>query len=136
MVLILVSLVAPVVIIAILSLILIPGRTADKAAPGSFVWQRKLWEWNAGWMGLGVGYAGTYAATEALKILFGKPRPDLLSRCQPDLSNIAAHTVGGLGAHLRDAPVLVSWTICGTTTKDLLSDGFASFPSGHASSTF
>ncbi|KAF3481479.1 diacylglycerol pyrophosphate phosphatase [Arthroderma uncinatum] len=135
-VLILVSLVAPVALIALLSLLFIPGRSAAAGAPSSLVWRRKLWEWNAGWMGLGVAYACTYAATEGMKVLFGKPRPDMLSRCDPDLSDIASHVVSGLGQKLAGAPELVSWTICRSTTETTLRDGFVSFPSGHASSSF
>ena len=71
--------------------------------------------------------------TEGLKDLYGKPRPDMLSRCNPDLSDIAAHVVGGLGQELPGAPILVSWTICQNTSRSLSRDGFVSFPSGHAS---
>ncbi|KAK2861203.1 hypothetical protein FQN49_004436 [Arthroderma sp. PD_2] len=135
-VLVLVTLVAPIILIALFSLLFIPGRSAAAGAPSSLVWRRKLWEWNAGWMGLGVAYACTYAATEGMKVLFGKPRPDMLSRCDPDLSDIASHIVGGLGQRLEGAPDLVSWTICRDTSTTALRDGFVSFPSGHSSSSF
>ena len=82
-------------------------------------------------MGLGVAYAATYAATEGLKVLFGKPRPDLLSRCDPDIENARDHSVGPI-ASLG----LVAWTICRDASKKVARDGFASFPSGHSSSTF
>ncbi|PGH27394.1 hypothetical protein AJ80_00872 [Polytolypa hystricis UAMH7299] len=134
-VLILVSLLAPAAIIALGSLLFIPGRTAEKHAPSALVWRRKLWEWNAGWMGLGVAYAGTYAATEGLKTMFGKPRPDMLARCKPDVDDIATYIIGGLAESLRDAPALVSWKIC-TAEGKALRDGFVSFPSGHASMSF
>ncbi|KAL2376832.1 hypothetical protein RJZ90_007208 [Blastomyces dermatitidis] len=132
-VLVLVSLIAPAVIIFLGSIFFVPGLTAAKHAPKAAVWRRKLWEWNVGWMGLGIAYAGTYASTEALKVIYGKPRPDLLSRCNPNLSDIAAHVVGGLGERLDGAPLLVSYTICQNTSKKLARDGFVSFPSGHAS---
>lgn len=96
----------------------------------SVILRRKIWEWNAGWMGLGVAYAGVYAATEGLKVAFGKPRPDLISRCNPDISDIASHTIGGLGINMRGAPTLVSWSIC---QNNDVREGFVSFPSGHAS---
>ncbi|EFR03683.1 PAP2 domain-containing protein [Nannizzia gypsea CBS 118893] len=134
--LILISFVAPLVLIALFSLLLIPGRAAAAGAPSSLVWRRKLWEWNAGWMGFGVAYACTYAATEGMKVLFGKPRPDMLSRCDPDLANIAKHVVSGLGQRLEGAPVMVSWTICRNMSRALQRDGFVSFPSGHSSCSF
>ncbi|PGH01714.1 hypothetical protein GX51_05030 [Blastomyces parvus] len=135
-VLIVISLVAPAVIIFLGSIFFIPSLTASKHAPKAAVWRRKLWEWVVGWMGLGIAYAGTYASTEALKVIYGKPRPDLLSRCNPNLSNIAAHVVGGLGEKLDGAPLLVSYTICQNTSEQLTWDGFVSFPSGHASLSF
>ena len=81
-------------------------------------------------MGLGVAYAATYAATEGLKVLFGKPRPDLLSRCDPDIENARDHSVGAI-ASLG----IVTWTICRNTSEKIVRDGFVSFPSGHSSST-
>ena len=76
--------------------------------------------------------------TEGLKDIYGKPRPDLLARCQPDLSRIAQYAVGGLGLtnlgeRYGEAPVVVDWHICSAPDDSTLSDGFASFPSGHAS---
>jgi membrane-associated phospholipid phosphatase len=129
----LISILAPAVIIAGLSLLFVPGRNVDRPNSKQLTWRRKFWEWNVGWMGLGIAFAGVYAATEGLKIIVGKPRPDLLSRCDPDLSNIAAHIVGGLGANLTNAPLVVSWTICQNTSSKLSRDGFVGFPSGHAS---
>ena len=84
-------------------------------------------------MGLGVALAGAFIVTEGLKDLYGKPRPDLLSRCNPDLSNIPAHTVGGLGTLLEGGPILVTASICLNQTSAVVNDGFASFPSGHSS---
>lgn len=84
-------------------------------------------------MGLAFALAGSFMVTEGLKDLYGKPRPDLLSRCNPDLSDISAHAVSGLGQELSGAPVMVSWTICQNRSRSLLNDGFVSFPSGHAS---
>ncbi|KAL2221322.1 PAP2 domain protein [Thermoascus aurantiacus ATCC 26904] len=132
-VLVLAGLVAPAVIILLVTLIFIPGRTVNKNTPRSLIWKRKLWEWNAGWMGLGVSLAGVYVATQGLKDLYGKPRPDLLDRCDPDLFNIAAYAVSGLGERLMGAPTLVTWEICQNKSDMLRIDGFASFPSGHSS---
>ncbi|KAL9024822.1 MAG: hypothetical protein Q9196_006229, partial [Gyalolechia fulgens] len=66
-----------------------------------------------------------------MKNLFGKPRPDLLSRCDPDIENQARYALGGYPGVLNGF-YLVSSTICKTRDQDLLNDGFSSFPSGHA----
>lgn len=70
-------------------------------------------------------------ATQGLKDLVGKPRPDLLARCNPDLDAIEQNLVGGLG--VAGAPLIVSWHICRDQSDFLKVDGFSSFPSGHAS---
>lgn len=133
--LILVSIFAPAVIILLAAWAIVPGTAAPAGAKPSVsqVLRRKFWEWNAGWMGLAVALAGAWMSTQGLKVLIGKPRPDLLSRCNPDLSNIADYVVGGLGGSVRNAPVLVSWDICQVKTSLVKIDGFSSFPSGHSS---
>jgi membrane-associated phospholipid phosphatase len=98
--------------------------------------RRKIWEWNAGWMGLALALASAWCATQGLKVLIGKPRPDLIARCDPDLSLIDKYTVGGLGGRVDGAPVLVSWEICRDQSNSLAIDGFSSFPSGHSSCGF
>jgi membrane-associated phospholipid phosphatase len=132
--LVLAALVAPAVIILIVSLVFAPGSVTAGVRPSkSQILRRKLWEWNVGWMGLGVALAGVFLATEGLKDLIGKPRPDFLARCNPDLAKVAEFAVGGLGQRLQGAPNIVSWEICRTKTSLVLVDGFSSFPSGHAS---
>ncbi|KAJ5145471.1 uncharacterized protein N7515_000035 [Penicillium bovifimosum] len=142
--LLLVCLFAPAVLIFLGAWLLIPATatastqspsTVPKPPAAKYI-RRKFWEWNAGWMGLGLALAGSWAATQGLKVLVGKPRPDLLARCDPDLARIAEFTVGGLGDRVRGGATLVSWEICRTTSKSLSRDGFASFPSGHASFSF
>ena len=87
-------------------------------------------------MGLALALASAFMITQGMKNLFGKPRPDLLSRCQPDLdaSSIANHTLGGFGDPVLSGGVLVAWQICQQSDRAMLDDGFQSFPSGHASS--
>ncbi|PLB38761.1 PAP2 domain protein [Aspergillus candidus] len=88
-VMVVVSLIAPGVLIALLSLLLIPGSSAVPLATTSAArWPYKIWEWHAGWLGLGLAVAGVFMATEGLKDLYGRPRPDLLARCDPDLEKI------------------------------------------------
>ncbi|KAL4879480.1 PAP2 superfamily-domain-containing protein [Aspergillus karnatakaensis] len=135
-VMVVVSLIAPGVIIAILCLFFTPGASIDDNASRVLLWRRKIWECNAAFMGLGLACAGVFMATEGLKDLFGQPRPDMLSRCDPDLSNIARYVVGGLGQRIEGAPTLVSWDICRNKGDMLRIDGFVSFPSGHSSFSF
>lgn len=85
-------------------------------------------------MGLALSLATAFMITQGMKNLFGKPRPDLLSRCKPDLGRIEEFAVNPIvGAAFNENWVLVTSGICTTTDEDLLKDGFKSFPSGHAS---
>ncbi|KAI9928728.1 phosphatidic acid phosphatase type [Aspergillus wentii] len=119
-----ISLVGPATIIALLVLALIPGSAVSRNAPRSLKWRYRIWECNAGWMGLAVALAGAYTATHGLKNLVGKPRPDFLARCDPDLSKITAYAVGGLGQQLEGAPTLVTWEICQNKSNKLRNDIF------------
>lgn len=88
-------------------------------------------------LGLGLAVVAAWFITNGMKNLFGKPRPDLLDRCEPDLDNIADYIIGGLKG-LRTATTagqLVSPDICKQTDKHKLDDGFRSYPSGHSSSS-
>lgn len=131
--LVVVSLVAPAAIVMIVCLVFVPGPTAERGTPKSLIWRRKLWEWNTGWMGLALSLATAFLITQGMKNLFGKPRPDLLARCQPDLNNIPQYAVNPVGEVFDPAWVLVTADICTNTDKDILKDGFKSFPSGHSS---
>lgn len=71
--------------------------------------------------------AAAFFITSGIKNLIGKPRPHMLSVCQPDLTNLTPHIVGGFGNS-----VLVSATACTNTDKSLIDDAFRSFPSGHS----
>ena len=82
-------------------------------------------------MGLGVALAVSFMIANGTKEVVGKPRPDLLARCNPDLSRRLNSTVGGIGDQLEEGINLVSWTIC-RDTGSKLNEGFRSFPSGHA----
>ncbi|MCJ1342739.1 hypothetical protein MMC31_000928 [Peltigera leucophlebia] len=134
--LVIISLVAPAVIIFLVSVIFVPGPTIRKGTPTYKTFRIKLWEWNTGWMGLGLALASTFVLTEGVKHLTGKPRPDLLNRCNPDLGpeSLDTHTVGGV--KIFNGLVMVSSTICRQTNKDILDDGFKSFFSGHSSFSF
>ncbi|KAL9116496.1 MAG: hypothetical protein Q9187_006978, partial [Circinaria calcarea] len=131
----LVCLVAPAIIIIPICLIFVPGPTVSKDVPKSLRWRRKLWEWNTAWLGLALALASAFFLTQGSKNLFGKPRPDLLSRCDPDLANFQNFVLGqrGPGEGFGGGALLVSWQICRQTNRAILNDGFSSFPSGHSS---
>lgn len=131
--LVLVALVAPAIIILIICLLLVPGPTVPSSTPKSLIWKRKLWEWNTGWMGLALSLAIAFVITNGMKVLFGRQRPDLLSRCDPDLDNVQKYIVGGLGDRAPQGQYLVDRHICRQTDSAMLRAGFTSFPSGHAS---
>lgn len=124
----------PVVLIAIIAIIFVPGATVPKGTPKSLIWKRKLWELHTGWLGLALSLISAWFITNGMKNLFGKPRPDLLSRCQPDIANVANYVVGGI-ANISSSGQLVSAAICTNPDKNVLDDGFRSYPSGHSSSS-
>ncbi|TIB05227.1 hypothetical protein E3P96_01300 [Wallemia ichthyophaga] len=66
----------------------------------------------------------TLSTTTAVKVLVGRPRPDLIARCQPR-SGASNADVG-----------LATADVCTQTDFELLQDGFRSFPSGHSSTSF
>jgi membrane-associated phospholipid phosphatase len=121
----------PAIVILIITLTLVPGPTVPKSVPKSLIWKRKLWELHASWLGLCLSLALSFVVTNGMKNLFGKPRPDLISRCNPDLANIHKYSIGG--ASTAETVVLVSAAICQQTDKSILNDGFRSYPSGHSS---
>ncbi|KAI0508512.1 acid phosphatase/Vanadium-dependent haloperoxidase [Xylaria bambusicola] len=130
----------PIVIILVVALVFVPGRTVPEGTPKSLIWKRKLWELHMGWLGLALSLISAWIITQGMKNLFGKPRPDLLDRCMPDVANVTAHIVGFTSPLLGTNPgskyngQLVSATICTNSDKAFLDDGFRSYPSGHASS--
>ncbi|KAF6237752.1 hypothetical protein HO173_003953 [Letharia columbiana] len=129
-----IGLVVPAIITFIVCLAVVPGP-AFESASRSKIWKRKIWEWNAAWMGLGLSLAIAFMITSGTKNLVGKPRPNMLARCEPDLSRLLNSTVGGIGNQVDEGINLVSWTIC-RNSGSTLDDGFRSFPSGHSSFSF
>lgn len=121
----------PVAIILIVSLIFVPGATVPRGTPASLVWKRKLWELHAGWLGLCMSLVVATFLIQGLKNMFGKPRPDLLARCRPDIANAAKFAIGGLD--LGDASNrLYSDKVCLERDPKIIDDGFRSYPSGHS----
>jgi diacylglycerol diphosphate phosphatase / phosphatidate phosphatase len=120
----------PMIIIAIYTLILdgiFSHRRKTTGVGWSSVYRLKdrLWELNCGILGLFLSEGAALVITGSLKNLCGKPRPDLISRCQPFEGAV-------------DPPVfgLSNSTICTQTSESIMADGFRSFPSGHASAAF
>lgn len=101
--------------------------------PKSLIWKRKLWELHVGLLGLAVSLVIAWFFTQGTKNWFGKPRPDLLSRCEPDIDNAARYVVGGFVGEGMNGR-LYSADICQQKDKSKLDDGFRSYPSGHSSS--
>lgn len=132
-VLVVISLVIPAVITAIVALLVTPGPSVSKGISKAQTWRYKLWEWNTAWLGLALGLATTFFFTEGLKDIIGKPRPDLLSRCNLDPAMVEQYALGGEGPQLPLWNLLVSSTACRQPDSARLNDGFAAFPSGHAS---
>lgn len=64
----------------------------------------------------------TFFLTTIIKNAVGRPRPDLLDRCQPSAD--------------AKADVLVSILVCTSPHDEKLQDGWRSFPSGHSSFSF
>ncbi|ESK96891.1 hypothetical protein Moror_6469 [Moniliophthora roreri MCA 2997] len=88
----------------------------------NFITIRSWWDLHNSTLGLILGLALTGSITQFVKITVGRPRPDLIDRCQPPPGS----TDPEFG--------LSTWLIC--TRTDLLRDGFRSFPSGHSSLSF
>lgn len=130
-VVVIVALVIPAATIAVLNLsavFLFHDRTEKHR------FRRVLWEIHVGVLGLCSGLAITLFVTSGLKDMVGKPRPNLLARCQADLSNVSQYIIGGFGDSLNsEAESLVTSAICKQANKRLLDDSFAAFPSGHSS---
>ncbi|KEP55545.1 putative oligosaccharyl transferase subunit OST3/OST6 family protein [Rhizoctonia solani 123E] len=104
-----IALIAPAVIMPIVNLLTV----------------RSWWDWHNSWLGLLLGLATTGSLTQVVKVTVGRPRPDLLDRCQPQ-------------ANAQNTPVygLVAANICTTDDHERLKDGFRSFFSGHSSLSF
>jgi diacylglycerol diphosphate phosphatase/phosphatidate phosphatase len=87
---------------------------------------RSVWDFHAGLLGLVVAHAFALTATTIIKVSVGRPRPDFLDRCQPAPDAQNASPYG-----------LATQSVCRTDVNShLISDGFRSFPSGHASTAF
>ncbi|KAE8348050.1 phosphatidic acid phosphatase [Aspergillus coremiiformis] len=90
---------------------------------GPYRFKDRLWEFNCGFLGLLLSQGLAFLITQVLKTACGKPRPDIIDRCQP---------APGSEDPFRG---LSNSTIC-TGDPAIIKDGFRSWPSGHSSSSF
>lgn len=134
--LIIASAILPAVIVFLIAILLVPGLQLSRRATRSQLIRRKLWELNTGWLGLALSLVTALLFTTFMKSLFGKPRPDMLARCDPDPNTVRQHMIGGFTGGISDSWVLVDQTICRQTDKAILNDGFRSFPSGHSTTSW
>lgn len=114
-------------LVIILYALVIDGAKKVKKGNGLYAihpMRERLWEMNCGILGLGLSVAAVIFFTGALKNAIGKPRPDMLARCQPPKDAVDPLPFG-----------LSDYSIC-TGDKHILKDGFKSFPSGHSSSEY
>ncbi|KAF6827150.1 pap2 domain containing protein [Colletotrichum musicola] len=126
--------VAPILVVILVTLLLTPGSMGVPGRPRSFTLRRKIWELHSGLLGLVFSVVATWFIVSTTKNLLGKPRPNALARCQPDLENIAQYIVGGVAATSSFAAgQLVSADICKNPDAGVVNEGFRSFPSGHSS---
>ncbi|KAJ2957873.1 hypothetical protein NQZ79_g6451 [Umbelopsis isabellina] len=87
--------------------------------------RKSVRDFHNGILGLCLGLSMTIMMTDIVKITVGRPRPDMLDRCQPAAGSV-------------DPPLgLSNYTICTTDLNSyMMKDAFKSFPSGHSSFSF
>ncbi|KAG1816403.1 phosphatidic acid phosphatase type 2/haloperoxidase [Suillus subaureus] len=90
----------------------------------NFLTVQSWWDFHHSTLGLILSLSMTRAITQFIKVTVGRPRPDLISRCQPAMGSADPL----LGLSTAD--------ICTQTVSKILEDGWRSFPSGHSSSSF
>jgi diacylglycerol diphosphate phosphatase/phosphatidate phosphatase len=73
-------------------------------------------------LGLSIGLMLAEFITNVIKNAVGRPRPDLISRCKPQLGT--------------PTDIYVGIEVCTETSHHTLQDGWRSFPSGHSSFAF
>ncbi|KAJ3906430.1 phosphatidic acid phosphatase type 2/haloperoxidase [Lentinula edodes] len=90
----------------------------------NFITVRSWWDFHNSTLGLVLGLVLTGSITQFTKITVGRPRPDIIDRCQPITGSV--DPIFGLS----------SAAICTQTDSYIMRDGFRSFPSGHSSMSF
>ncbi|KAJ9631993.1 hypothetical protein H2203_000394 [Taxawa tesnikishii (nom. ined.)] len=90
--------------------------------PVSWLFVPELHKAHVTMLGLLISLVLTSFVTDVIKNAVGRPRPDLIARCKPEL----------------DTPrnELVTFKVCTEKDHHVLHDGWRSFPSGHSSFAF
>lgn len=78
--LVVVSLIAPAIIIALVVAVFTPSPLAKRHMDTLTFWKVKFWELNAGWMGLALSWSLAFFITSGIKNVIGKARPDVIAR--------------------------------------------------------
>lgn len=127
-----ISTITPAIIIALYTLVIDGIFSHRQPQAGTlrshrhvYTLRDRLWELNCGVLGLLLSEGAAFVITTALKNAAGKPRPDLIDRCQPKAGSADPAVFG-----------LSNSTICTQADHAILKDGFRSFPSGHSSGAF
>lgn len=143
------AIIAPAVIIALYALVLdaLLQRRRARGRDDVLSFKERLWEANCGILGMLLASGSAFVITMVLKnatgkqdytksgigsgIQFGlqyvgKPRPDFISRCQPDVKTFE-------DVYISSPLGLSNSSICTWTDKAIIKDAYRSFPSGHSS---
>lgn len=86
-------------------------------------WTRKLWNMHTACLCFLASQSINSIVVSLLKLTVGAKRPDLLARCAPELE-------------LPPLGTLLDVSVCMNPDFSTINDGFKSFPSGHASTSF
>ncbi|QRW11236.1 phosphatidate phosphatase PPAPDC1A [Ceratobasidium sp. AG-Ba] len=89
---------------------------------------KSWWDVHSASLGLTLGLAMASVTTHLVKITVGRPRPDLIHRCQP-FPGAMNHPVGEYFG-------LATSAVCTQTDRLIMRDGWRSFWSGHSSESF
>ncbi|KAF2437029.1 PAP2-domain-containing protein [Tothia fuscella] len=127
--LLIICVVAPAGVIAAYTLIIDGLFSSSGTKHKTYPFKKRLWELNCGILGLLLAVGASFVITGTLKNAIGKPRPDLIDRCQANATEILPFYYDGNYS-------LAGHEICRQENNAILKDGFRSFPSGHSSSSW
>ncbi|KAJ2352941.1 hypothetical protein GGF43_003619 [Coemansia sp. RSA 2618] len=103
---------------------LVAYATPVLSALAFLILRRRNWhDFHCTVLGIFMAMGHNNTATNIIKNVVGRPRPDFIARCQPNITE---------NPPLR----LVDYRVCTQTDLGYLREGMRSFPSGHASLSF
>ncbi|KAF1817348.1 hypothetical protein P152DRAFT_510600 [Eremomyces bilateralis CBS 781.70] len=128
-----ISLAVPAVLILMVELIVLGlrCRTERWAPSDAFMNPHFRWNLHVGYLGLAMSFAVGFVLVQAIQTRIGKPRPNMIARCHPELSRIKEYTVSTVTTGLFQDKIYVSPGICQFQDVELR-DAFRSFPSRYA----